>query len=99
MSSKAEWLDRVPVQNEDAAWRMVDDECIIVMPETAQATVLNPVAARIWELMDGKRSLGQIVETIVSEYDVDSATAEKDASDFVNELTTRGLMGYQGGAD
>lgn len=92
------WLERVPIQNDAAAWRRVDDEAIIVMPETSQASVLNQVAARIWELMDGKRTLGQIVGMIVLEYDVDAATAEKDARDFVNELTARGLIGYEGDA-
>jgi len=98
MSSMDNWLGRVPIQNGDAAWRLIDDEAIIVMPETALATVLNQVAARIWELIDGKRTLGQIVDMIVLEYDVDAATAEKDAQSFVNELTARGLIGYEGDA-
>jgi len=91
-SSNDPWLNRVPVQNQDVAWRMVDEECIIIVPETSQATVLNPVGARLWELSDGKRTVGQIVLALVDEYDVDPKVAEDDARDFMEQLAKRGLL-------
>ena len=40
MGSPDNWYHKVPVQNEDVAWRIVDEECIIIQPETSQATVV-----------------------------------------------------------
>ena len=96
MSSADNWLKRVPVQNPDVAWRMVDEECIIIVPETSQATVLNPVGARIWELADGSRAMGQILEQLVNDYDVEPQVAEDDAREFLEHLVKRGLVSLSG---
>jgi len=94
MSSTADWWHKVPQQNDDMAWRIVDDECIIVDPQGSQATVLNPVGARIWELMDGKKTVTTILEQILEEYDVAEETARADASQFVEELIQRNLVRF-----
>ncbi len=47
---------------------------------------LNPVAARIWALLDGKRPVADIALTIVEEYEVDLERAEKDALRFLRRL-------------
>ena len=94
--SSNNWHKRIPVQNPDVAWRMVDDECIIVDPQGSQATVLNPVGSRIWELVDGKRNVGSIVEQILAEYAVDADRADADALGFVDELKKRNLIRFEG---
>jgi hypothetical protein len=75
---------------------MVDDECIIVDPQGSQATVLNPVGARIWELVDGKRTIEAIVERLVEEYTVERPRAEADAREFVEDLMKRNLIRFEG---
>ena len=84
-------LTRVPTQNDDLAWRIVDDECIIVDPVGSQATVLNSLGASIWSLIDGKRTVSEIVDGIVAEYDVSRAVAEVDAKEFFESLFDRKL--------
>ena len=93
-----DWLIKVPVQNDDMAWRIVDDECIIVDPQGSQATVLNPVGTRIWELADGKRTIASIVDQILIEYRVERPRAEADAREFVDELIRRKLIRFDGDA-
>ena len=93
-----EWEAKVPVQNPDLAWRRVDEECILVDPQSSQATVLNPVGARIWELVDGKRSLGAILGQILEEYAVDRERLEKDAREFVADLSGKKLITFAGEA-
>ena len=92
----SEWQQVVPVQNPDLAWRMVDDECIIVDPQGSQATVLNPVGSRIWELVDGKRTFAEIVQQILVEYAVEPSQAEADAREFAEELSKRKLIQLNG---
>ena len=94
--SSMSWHGKVPLQNPDLAWRMVDDECIIVDPQGSQATVLNPVGARIWDLMDGKRTLGEILGMVLQEYAVEPAQAELDAREFTEDLAKRKLISFEG---
>lgn len=94
--SLSEWSAKVPVQNPDLAWRIVDEEAILVDTQSSQATVLNPVGARIWELMDGTLSLGQIVERVLEEYNVDRTRCEADALEYVEDLYKRKLIQFEG---
>jgi hypothetical protein len=47
---------------------------------------VNEVGLRLWELMDQALSFEQITQTITSEFDVDSETAEKQMKEFFEEL-------------
>ena len=96
MSSTDDVMHRVFQQNDDMAWRIVDDECIIVDPQGSTATVLNPTGARIWELVDGKRTVASIVDEIVDEYDADRAQVEADAREFVEDLLGKDLIQTEG---
>ncbi len=53
--------------------------------------VLNPLADFIWQRLDGSRTAVTIVDEIVAEFDVESARASEDFSDFVGRLLEKGL--------
>lgn len=44
------------------------------------------VGTRVYELIDGKRSVGDIVEAIVVEFDIERETAEADVRDCIAQL-------------
>jgi hypothetical protein len=82
----------VPRQNPETAARVINDATFILHAETSVLSSLNEVGARIWELTDGARSVGQIAAAIESEYDIDLAKAEADVSAFMDELVKQGLI-------
>lgn len=47
---------------------------------------LNEVAARIWELIDGKKDMGQIRDMIVDEFEVSAKQAEIDFIEHLQQL-------------
>jgi tRNA uridine 5-carbamoylmethylation protein Kti12 len=47
---------------------------------------LNKTAAAAWRLIDGKKTLHQIKEELVKEYDVDEEKAVKQLSQLVKDL-------------
>ena len=53
---------------------------------------LNETAARIWELIDGQRSLGEIRDLLVEEYDVSESQAQHDIVGLIAELETAGAL-------
>jgi hypothetical protein len=48
---------------------------------------LNETGAFIWEHIDGKRSVEEIIITLTSEYDIDPKNAETDFLSFVENLS------------
>ena len=47
---------------------------------------LNETAARIWELLDGERTLSEVCDAIVAEFEVATAGAEADLLELVEQL-------------
>lgn len=53
---------------------------------------LNEVGGRIWMLCDGKHSVGQMVETLASEYDATTETLTGDTLELLDELRNKKLI-------
>lgn len=74
------------------AWRIIEGEAVILSMETKVLRGLNPVGSRVWELIDGRRSVEEITGLIVQEFDVTPEDAAQDVRGFVKELLDRGLV-------
>jgi hypothetical protein len=48
---------------------------------------LNETGAFIWEQIDGKRSIGDIIIAVTAEYDIDLKNAEADVFSFVENMS------------
>lgn len=72
-----------------------DDWAVLFNPDTANAVGINPVGVTLWKLMDGKRSLEELVDEIKDRYsDVPDAAIE-DLTAFVENLAENGFVGYE----
>lgn len=47
---------------------------------------LNEVGTEIWEHIDGHRSVAEIINAVVSEFDVTAETTERDVTEFLEQL-------------
>ena len=54
----------------------------------------NPVGTRVWELIDGQRTLGAISRVIASEFAADLARVEMNVSAFCEDLAQRGVISF-----
>ncbi len=77
---------KYPVLHPQVATRTVDGEALIVLADSGQINVLNPVGTRMWELMDGMHSVQQIADAICNEFDVTQVQAKQDLEEFVQQL-------------
>jgi hypothetical protein len=48
---------------------------------------LNETGAFIWELIDGKKNVGEIVVKFTEEFDIDHETATKDILSFIENMS------------
>ena len=52
----------------------------------------SSVAQYIWHHLDGKKSLNEIRDGIVADFDVEEKQAETDLQEFIGELLDAGLI-------
>ncbi len=88
-------LDFCPAQHPDVAARVYEGEAVIVLPIKGEVLVLNGVGSRVWELADGTRSVPQIVQEIVDEYDVALDQAREDIAAFIQVLEVREVLTWR----
>jgi hypothetical protein len=84
-------LDSVYTRNDRVVSRKIVDELILIpirnsVVEMEAMYTMNEVGARVYELIDGKRPVREIVETIVTEFEVAFETAEADVREFISQL-------------
>jgi hypothetical protein len=79
-------LDAYPYPHPQVAGRVIDGQALLILSEANLINVLNPVGSRVWELADGTHSVGDIVDRIVSEYEVERARVEAEVMAFVEQL-------------
>ena len=53
---------------------------------------LNTVGASIWKLIQEPRTIKEIREALMDEYDVEPKRCEKDVLELLQELSTHGLI-------
>jgi hypothetical protein len=85
-------LDSILYQNPNVVSRVVENEAVLIIPEQGEVKVLNEVGSRIWELVDGKRSIQDISSLICQEFDVDQGTAEHDTLKFISDIFDKGII-------
>lgn len=79
-------------KNTKVPWRMIEQEAILVDVGKGEVIHLNEVAAEIWDVIDGKKTMGDIVQHICKTFSVDEETAEKDTLQFTKELLEKKLI-------
>jgi Coenzyme PQQ synthesis protein D (PqqD) len=53
---------------------------------------MNPVGTRIWTLLKEPRSVEQLRDALLNEYDVDAALCERDLLDLLGKMKSEGLI-------
>jgi hypothetical protein len=53
---------------------------------------LDPVGARVWELIQETKSVGAIRNVILSEFDVEPQQCEADLNDLLGDMQAQGLI-------
>lgn len=79
--------------NPDLAWRIIDGEAVILKIDTTTYYSLNPVGTFVWKEMEaGAKSLSQLVESVMVEFDTDGAAVEADLDELLGDLKNEELL-------
>jgi hypothetical protein len=75
------------------AARMLAGEMMVMNSMDSTFFTLNEVATAIWRAADGRTPLREIVHTqICQQFDIEPEQAERDAEEFVSELSQHGIL-------
>ncbi len=72
-----------------------DDWAVLFNPDTADAVGTNPVGVAVWNRLDGRRSLDDIVSEIGSGFEGTPDTAVAEILAFVEKLSDKGFVGLE----
>ena len=85
-------LDTVVSRSPDAAYRIYDGQATIVLPAQAEVKVLNEFGSAVWDAIDGKSTLAEILDRLLPDYDISREQAAADLLDFVSALQKHGMV-------
>jgi len=85
--------DPFPRRHPDTAFRAIGDEGgLVVLPTEAEVKVINPVGAKVFELLDGEHSVDAITEAVVAEFEIGHEAARRDVEAFIRDLEANGML-------
>ena len=90
-------LTEVLLKNSAVVSRTIRDQVILVpirkrAGDLESIYTLNETAARIWELINGERTVGEILNTLCEEYDVTPETATEELNNLISLLKGIGVL-------
>jgi len=71
------------------------DWVVLFNPDTADAVGVNAVGMAMWELMDGRHGVGDILQAVKAKFAAVPDDVAEDVAAFVDDLAARGFVGYE----
>ena len=89
--------DKIYRKKEEVVSREIADETILVpvrgkLADMQKIFSLNQTAEYIWNNLDGEKKLTDILDGVLTNFKVSRDEAEKDISEFINELINADLI-------
>ena len=70
-----------------------DDPALVLLnPKSGEYFTLEAIGTQVWELCDGKRTVGDIVALLKEEYDESADVIEQDVFELCRELLDEALV-------
>ncbi len=78
--------------SKDYVYCNVEDEMVLLGMEDGIYYGLNPVGAFIWEQIKEPKTIDEIRDAVLSEYEVNKSECEGDLYELLRELVEKGLV-------
>jgi ornithine carbamoyltransferase len=85
-------LDQKIIFSDTVFAQEVDGEMVLLDMESENYFGLDEVGTAIWQAMQEKETLKEVLEVLLEQYEVEVEVLERDLSDFVAKLLESGLV-------
>jgi hypothetical protein len=92
---KFQATDRFKISDEVLS-QEVNGETVLLDLQGESYFGLNEVGTRIWQLLKIDQTLGEILATLLDEYDTGKEQLENDVGELLQKLADAGLVGLRG---
>ena len=85
-------LDQKVIFAETVFAQEVDGEMVLLDMESENYFGLDEVGTSIWQEIQEKETLKEVLDALLEQYDVEAEMLENDLSDFIGKLVKSGLV-------
>ena len=79
-------------RNEAIVFTDLDDTIVMMDVDEGQYYELDPIGARVWNLLETGRSVADLCDVLASEFDVDPDTCRHDTLQFLEEANAMRIV-------
>lgn len=80
------------IKNSSIVSTAMDNEAVLLNIDTGDYYTLNTTGSRVWEMIDGTKTVLDLVEEIVSRFEVSKDKAREDILNLLKELMKENLV-------
>ena len=70
----------------------LDDQLVMMDIDKGKYFSMNPVATRIWELLEEPRTMDGLCDILTEEYDVDPDRCKQEVGELIDKMKELGLV-------
>jgi PqqD family protein of HPr-rel-A system len=80
------------IRNTNAISGRLNDELVMMDIRKGKYFSLNPVATRIWDLLDQPLTMEELCTRLTDEYDVEPGQCREEVREYLEEMSKLGLV-------
>jgi len=84
--------EKIPQMVDFITSRVLDDEVALMNLKTLRTYSLNSTAAAVWEKIDGKNSIDEIIKSISNDYGMEIDNCKEDILELIIDLSEEKLI-------
>ncbi len=77
---------------QDVVYQDLDGEMVLLNIDSGQYFGIDKVGSHIWQLLERQLSVGEIVRTLLDEYDIQESVCQEQVAEFFQELDSNNLL-------
>ena len=85
-------LDSMVARDQSLMFSDLDDETVMMSIESGKYYGLDDIGSRIWVLSEQQCSVGDICDSLMTEFEVDRDTCQRHVFEFLEELKDEGII-------
>jgi len=79
-------------RNPKIVFNQVDDDLVMMDIDQGSYFGLNPVGAAIWSRIENEISVGDLINKLLDEYDIDASVCKNDTLAFLESTVEKGFI-------
>jgi hypothetical protein len=81
-------------RSESVLTAAVDKETIMMDVSSGRYVGLDHIASVIWQRLETQRTLGEIIDSLVADYDADRSVISDDVRKLLSDMASHGLVTF-----